>query len=137
MSKEIDDLRKRMSNKGQESNNNNDESEDIRRLINLERIRAIDQQAKLYDKTKPVTNRDKGFGDIVGKDGQMNETWQNAKVPSIEERERNYQTAMQQQSEEKRMAFKHIYEQKKQNIFQNMDNILNELDAIDGLLKGL
>jgi hypothetical protein len=136
MSKEIDDLRKRMSNKGQESNNN-DESEDIRRLINLERIRAIDQQAKLYDKTKPVTNRDKGFRDIVGKDGQMNETWQNAKAPSIEERERNYQAAMQQQSEEKRMAFKHIYEQKKQNIFQNMDNILNELDAIDGLLKGL
>jgi hypothetical protein len=136
MSKEIDNLRKRMSNKGQESNNN-DESEDIRRFINLERIRAIDQQAKLYDKTKPVTNRDKGFGDIVGKDGQMNETWQNAKAPSIEERERNYQAAMQQQSEEKRMAFKHIYEQKKQNIFQNMDNILNELDAIDGLLKGL
>ena len=136
MSKEIDNLRKRMSNKGQESNNN-DESEDIRKLINLERIRAIDQQAKLYDKTKPVTNRDKGFIDIVGKDGQMNETWQNAKAPSIEERERNYQTAMQQQSEEKRMAFKHIYQQKKQNIFQNMDNILNELDAIDGLLKGL
>jgi len=128
MSKEIDDLRNRMA-KGETSN--------IEKLINLERIRAIDQQAKMYDKTKPVTNKDKGFRDILGQDGKVNETWENAKAPSIEERERDYQVAMQQQSNEKRVVFKEIYEQKKQNIFQNMDNILNELDAIDNLLKGL
>jgi len=131
MSKEIDDLRKRIES------NKEDNSLDLGLFgLDINRIKQIDQQAKLFDKTKPVTNRDKGFSDTFNKDGSLNEDYKNSQL-TTKEVDDIHREAIAKQKYEKSIAFKEIYETKKQTIIQNMNNILNELDSIDNLLKNL
>lgn len=130
MTKQSDNSKKKLKEE------NNENMTDIASRLDLNRINAVNQRAKLYDKpmNRPM-NKDRGISELVDTEGNLNYSNVSSTNENLKEKDSRLYEQHRKEEIQKIEIIKSVYKEKKNKILGHINVILDELDEIDEIIE--